>query len=136
MAVRAVLRRGVRSLRSGVGLAAEVLHRRVRCVAVHRLRTGGNIHSSCEPAASRWRISGRPLGTAWRDVRRIHRDDCRVVVLSIPSGTFVSEPGANRAPITINYRMGLPPFAALMFVLGCAMGVGKTSIYKYIPDYF
>ncbi len=31
---------------------------------------------------------------------------------------------------------GLWPFAALMFVLGCAMGIGKASVYKYIPDYF
>ena len=23
-----------------------------------------------------------------------------------------------------------------MFVLGCAMGIGKASVYKYIPDYF
>ena len=61
-----------------------------------------------------------------------------LVVLSVPSGTFVSDlqPGANRAPVTISYRMGLAPFAALMFVLGCAMGIGKASIYKYIPDYF
>ena len=32
--------------------------------------------------------------------------------------------------------VGLWPFAALMFVLGCAMGIGKASVYKYIPDYF
>ena len=31
---------------------------------------------------------------------------------------------------------GLWPFATLMFVLGCAMGIGKASVYKYIPDYF
>src|SRR5688500_12576572 len=103
MAVRAVLRRGVRSLRSGVGLAAEVLHRRVRCVAAHRLRAGVNIQSSCEAAAARSRISGRQLETALRDVRRIHREDWRAALLPIPSATFVSEPGANRAPITINY---------------------------------
>jgi MFS transporter, NNP family, nitrate/nitrite transporter len=61
-----------------------------------------------------------------------------LAVLSVPSGTFVSDlqPGATRAPVTISYRMGLWPFAALMFVLGCAMGIGKASVYKYIPDYF
>ena len=32
--------------------------------------------------------------------------------------------------------LGLLPFAALMFLLGCAMGIGKASVYKYIPDYF
>jgi NNP family nitrate/nitrite transporter-like MFS transporter len=41
-----------------------------------------------------------------------------LIVLSVPSG------------------LGLWPFAALMFVLGCAMGIGKASVYKYIPDYF
>jgi NNP family nitrate/nitrite transporter-like MFS transporter len=41
-----------------------------------------------------------------------------LIVLSVPSG------------------MGLSPFAVLMFVLGCAMGIGKASVYKYIPDYF
>ncbi|MDF2507515.1 MAG: narT, partial [Microbacterium sp.] len=27
-------------------------------------------------------------------------------------------------------------FASLVFVLGCAMGVGKAAVYKHIPDYF
>lgn len=27
-------------------------------------------------------------------------------------------------------------FAALMFVVGCGMGIGKASVYKYIPNYF
>jgi NNP family nitrate/nitrite transporter-like MFS transporter len=26
--------------------------------------------------------------------------------------------------------------AALMFVVGCCMGIGKASVFKYIPDYF
>ena len=39
-------------------------------------------------------------------------------------------------PLTFTYRLGLWPFASLMFVLGCAMGIGKASVYKYIPDYF
>jgi len=61
-----------------------------------------------------------------------------LVVLSVPGGTFVADlqPGANRAPPTFSYRLGLWPFASLMFVLGCAMGIGKASVYKYIPDYF
>jgi MFS transporter, NNP family, nitrate/nitrite transporter len=61
-----------------------------------------------------------------------------LVVLSLPSGTFVADlqPGATRAPLTFSYRLGLWPFASLMFVLGCAMGIGKASVYKYIPDYF
>src|SRR5262249_39191458 len=27
-------------------------------------------------------------------------------------------------------------FALLMFVVGCGMGIGKASVYKYIPNYF
>jgi len=38
--------------------------------------------------------------------------------------------------LSVPSRIGLWPFAALMFVLGCAMGIGKASVYKYIPDYF
>jgi NNP family nitrate/nitrite transporter-like MFS transporter len=32
--------------------------------------------------------------------------------------------------------LGLSSFVSLMFVLATAMGVGKASVYKYIPDYF
>jgi NNP family nitrate/nitrite transporter-like MFS transporter len=31
---------------------------------------------------------------------------------------------------------GLWGFVSLMFILACAMGIGKASVYKYIPDYF
>lgn len=60
-----------------------------------------------------------------------------LVVLAIPSGTFTADlQGETRAPVSFSYRLGLWPFATLMFVLGCAMGIGKASVYKYIPDYF
>jgi NNP family nitrate/nitrite transporter-like MFS transporter len=61
-----------------------------------------------------------------------------LVLLSVPSGTFVADlqPGADLAPLTFSYRLGLWPFASLMCILGCAMGIGKASVYKYIPDYF
>lgn len=61
-----------------------------------------------------------------------------LVILSIPSGTFVAD--VQRAgistPVSFSYRLGVAPFAVLMFLLGCAMGIGKASVYKYIPDYF
>jgi NNP family nitrate/nitrite transporter-like MFS transporter len=34
-------------------------------------------------------------------------------------------------PMTAAYT-----FAAVMFVVGCGMGIGKASVYKYIPNYF
>ncbi len=61
-----------------------------------------------------------------------------LLVLSVPNGTFIAavQPGASGEPFTVTYRLGLWPFATLMCVVGCAMGIGKASVYKYIPDYF
>jgi len=28
------------------------------------------------------------------------------------------------------------PFTILVFLLGCAMGVGKAAVFKHIPEYF
>ena len=41
-------------------------------------------------------------------------------------------------PQTESTGWQLPPqvFAALMFVVGCSMGIGKASVFKYIPNYF
>jgi len=33
-------------------------------------------------------------------------------------------------------KVGVFPFTLLLFGLGCAMGIGKASVFKYIPDYF
>jgi NNP family nitrate/nitrite transporter-like MFS transporter len=61
-----------------------------------------------------------------------------LLVLSIPGGSFMADgpPGSGPAPLASNFRLGLVPFSILLFVLGCAMGIGKASVYKYIPDYF
>jgi NNP family nitrate/nitrite transporter-like MFS transporter len=58
-----------------------------------------------------------------------------LVVLSVPSGKFIAD-STGGVPVTITYRLAIGPFATMMFVLGCAMGIGKASVYKYIPDYF
>ncbi|MGB4967309.1 MAG: MFS transporter, partial [Candidatus Saccharimonadales bacterium] len=34
------------------------------------------------------------------------------------------------------YHLGLPAFVVLVFLLGCAMGIGKAAVYKHIPEYF
>jgi NNP family nitrate/nitrite transporter-like MFS transporter len=49
-----------------------------------------------------------------------------LVVLAIPHGVYLG----------MAYRPTAWMFAALMFVLGSGMGIGKASVYKYIPDYF
>jgi NNP family nitrate/nitrite transporter-like MFS transporter len=51
-----------------------------------------------------------------------------LIVLSVPSGAGT--------PLIFAYSLGLWPFSTLVFVLGCAMGIGMASVYKYIPDYF
>ena len=34
------------------------------------------------------------------------------------------------------FSVGATRFAVLIFIVGCGMGVGKASVFKYIPDYF
>jgi NNP family nitrate/nitrite transporter-like MFS transporter len=49
-----------------------------------------------------------------------------LAVLSIPQGKFLG----------FNYNLPAGIFALLMFVVGCCMGIGKASVFKYIPNYF
>lgn len=39
-------------------------------------------------------------------------------------------------PVEHSLGLGLGGFVTAMFVVGCAMGIGKASVYKYIPNYF
>jgi NNP family nitrate/nitrite transporter-like MFS transporter len=45
------------------------------------------------------------------------------VVLAAPDGA-------------LGFHLGLAGFFALVEVLGVGMGLGKASVYKYIPEYF
>jgi NNP family nitrate/nitrite transporter-like MFS transporter len=49
-----------------------------------------------------------------------------LLALSVPYRTYWGVP----------YRLSAGSFAGLMFVVGCAMGIGKASVFKYVPDYF
>src|SRR5262249_24777086 len=49
-----------------------------------------------------------------------------LVALSVPYWTYWG----------IHYHLSAGTFAALMFVVGCGMGIGKASVFKYVPDYF
>lgn len=49
-----------------------------------------------------------------------------LVILAIPPGEYLG----------VNYELSAGVFAVLMFVVGCGMGIGKASVYKYIPNYF
>lgn len=49
-----------------------------------------------------------------------------LVFLAIPRGRYLG----------VAYEPTAAVFATLMFVVGCCMGIGKASVFKYIPDYF
>ena len=49
-----------------------------------------------------------------------------LAILSIPPGEYLG----------LAYKPSAFVFAAIMFIMGCCMGIGKASVYKYIPDYF
>ena len=57
-------------------------------------------------------------------------------ILMMPSGfiTIVHPDGSQTQHL--HYGMNVYAFAILVFFLGCAMGIGKAAVYKYIPAYF
>ncbi len=57
-------------------------------------------------------------------------------LLMMPNGHLViAHPDGSHSE-HLAYSMGLAPFVVLLFLLGCAMGVGKAAVYKHIPEYF
>lgn len=57
------------------------------------------------------------------------------LVLAMPNGHIVVQTRTGAREV-LPYAMGLVPFAIIVFILGCAMGVGKAAVYKHIPEYF
>lgn len=49
-----------------------------------------------------------------------------LLALCVPSGTYFG----------FAYDPGVSLFTTLLVVVACAMGVGKGSVYKYVPDYY
>ncbi len=49
-----------------------------------------------------------------------------LLILTLPGGATLGL-GPSNGPVL---------FALLIFVVGCCMGIGKASVYKYIPDYY
>ena len=49
------------------------------------------------------------------------------IVLSMPNGAQNS---------VLPWDVGTVLFTFLVFAIGCAMGLGKAAVYKYIPEYF
>jgi NNP family nitrate/nitrite transporter-like MFS transporter len=57
-------------------------------------------------------------------------------VLMMPNGHIVLSHTDGSQTDHLSYTLGIVPFTVLVFLLGCAMGIGKASVYKHIPEYF
>lgn len=57
-------------------------------------------------------------------------------LLMMPNGHLVIDHADGSQTQHLSYAIGLAPFALLVFLLGCAMGIGKAAVYKHIPEYF
>ncbi len=57
-------------------------------------------------------------------------------ILMMPNGHIVIAHADGHTSEHLGYSIGLVPFALLVFILGCGMGVGKAAVYKHIPEYF
>ncbi len=57
-------------------------------------------------------------------------------ILMMPNGHIVIVHPDGSQTQHLGYEIGVVGFAILVFLLGCAMGVGKAAVYKHIPEYF
>ena len=57
-------------------------------------------------------------------------------VLMMPNGHIVISHADGRQTEHLGYAINVFWFTVMVFLLGCAMGVGKAAVYKHIPEYF
>ena len=57
-------------------------------------------------------------------------------ILMMPNGHLVIHHADGRETEHLAYNLGIVPFTLLVFLLGCAMGVGKAAVFKHIPEYY
>ena len=57
-------------------------------------------------------------------------------VLMMPNGHIVIKHPDGALTQHLGYEINVVWFTVVLFLLGCAMGVGKAAVYKHIPDYF
>ncbi len=60
---------------------------------------------------------------------------CALLLLAAPFGHIVLET-AQGAKNILPFSLGIVPFTILLFIVGCAMGIGKAAVFKHIPEYF
>ena len=56
--------------------------------------------------------------------------------LMMPYGFIVLRMNDGTTRNVMPWSVGVGLFTLLVFVIGCAMGVGKAAVYKHIPEYF
>jgi len=57
-------------------------------------------------------------------------------ILMMPYGHIVlAQPDGTTSEV-LPWSIGVVTFTALVFVIGCSMGIGKAAVYKHIPEYF
>lgn len=57
-------------------------------------------------------------------------------VLAIPSGVRTETDASGAVVSQTPFGLPLWAFVLLVFIVGCAMGIGKAGVYKHIPTYF
>jgi len=58
-----------------------------------------------------------------------------LLLLAAPFGHIVLQTQDGPKDV-LPFSLGVVPFTALLFIVGCAMGIGKAAVYKHIPEYF
>ncbi|MBK8447184.1 MAG: NarK/NasA family nitrate transporter [Micropruina sp.] len=57
-------------------------------------------------------------------------------LLMMPNGHIVIDHANGTQTQHLAYGINIVWFTVLVFLLGCAMGIGKAAVYKHIPEYF
>ena len=57
-------------------------------------------------------------------------------ILMMPYGYIVLSMPNGEQNAVLPWEVGTVLFTVLVFAIGCAMGLGKAAVYKYIPEYF
>jgi len=57
-------------------------------------------------------------------------------ILMMPYGHIVLSNTDGTTSEVMPWSVGTALFTLLVFIMGCAMGIGKAAVYKHIPEYF
>jgi NNP family nitrate/nitrite transporter-like MFS transporter len=57
-------------------------------------------------------------------------------ILMMPYGSILLDRPDGTTAEVLPWSVGIVLFTVLVFVIGCAMGIGKAAVFKHIPEYF